>query len=717
MLLAAVGLAAFWPLVAIGGISFATGCLLSRRPLEAFLALALALLATAALLHYQARLPSSELTGVARLNDGGEVELRGLVDEEPERRERTQQVRIEVDAYRGEGGSWVETSGHVLVTARLFPEYDYGDFVELRGELETPARDLDGFDYRDYLARQGIGSVSLFPSLRRTGSGGGNDITRFVNGLRNGLARGIEVSMPEPEASLATGILLGKRSSIPEDVTDDFNRSGISHLIAISGFNVLLVAGFSTSLLWPLIGRRGALLISMGVIVLYAVLVGGSPSVLRATLMGLVVLGAELSGRPGRSLSALVLTVAALTIVSPRLLDDVSFQLSVVATAGIVIGARPLAEAMGRVGGGLLQGGAGGFLTEQLSVTLAASVAVLPIMAMTFGRVSLVALPANLLAGPAFLVVILASLASALAGAFDAGFGRLVGEATYLPVTYLVLIARFAAGVPAASISLGGAVSFIVTAALAALGYVMVRRSEPAVEPESRLRVGRVVATAGVLSVLALVLWLDALTPDDDRLQVTVLDVGQGDAILIETPDGRVILVDGGPSGSWLLNQLGAALPADRRRIDLVVLTHPQDDHVGGLVALLDRYDIGQVLAGAQEGTIPAYRAWHEGLLEDGVPLLLAEAGQFAVLGEGIVLEVLGPPARGVDNGDELNENSVVLRLVYGEVSFLLTGDVAAAGEQALLASGAELRSTVLKVAHHGSDGSSTPAFLAAVQP
>jgi competence protein ComEC len=217
-----------------------------------------------------------------------------------------------------------------------------------------------------------------------------------------------------------------------------------------------------------------------------------------------------------------------------------------------------------------------------------------------------------------------------------------------------------------------------------------------------------------LLAIATLLLWAGALLDNgSSRLVVSVLDVGQGDAILIETPAGHRILVDGGPSGARLSQVLGRA-----RRFDLVVLTHGQDDHVTGLVSLFDRYEVGAVLKSPLAGNSGAYNAWVDATALSSIPVHEAVAGEYVDLGDGIRLEVLGPPPGLLhDTEDDLNNNSVVLRLVYGDVSFLLTGDIEADAEATLLQQGGALRSTVLKVAHHGSDGSSTPAFLAAVKP
>jgi competence protein ComEC len=224
---------------------------------------------------------------------------------------------------------------------------------------------------------------------------------------------------------------------------------------------------------------------------------------------------------------------------------------------------------------------------------------------------------------------------------------------------------------------------------------------------------------AGILALTATLVWLNAISGrSDGRLRMTVLDVGQGDAILVETPGGARMLIDGGPSGSLLLQALANELPPSARRLDLVVLTHAQDDHVTGLVSLFERYEVEQALMGPIAGETAAFREWRERIDEYGVTVHEAMAGEWAELGRGARLEVLGPLPGGVrGSSDRLNDNSVVLRLVVGDVSFLLTGDITAAAEGQILSAGGDIHSTVLKVAHHGSDGSSTEPFIEAVSP
>jgi competence protein ComEC len=223
---------------------------------------------------------------------------------------------------------------------------------------------------------------------------------------------------------------------------------------------------------------------------------------------------------------------------------------------------------------------------------------------------------------------------------------------------------------------------------------------------------------ASVLAVaLGVVLLWGLATRESGSLVVTFLDVGQGDAILIESPAGQRILVDGGPSAPVLSQALSRAGAFASSRIDLVVLTHAQDDHVTGLIAAIERFEIGAVLVPPLEGQTATNAAFRALVEKRAIPVLHAHAGSVIDLGRGAAIEVLWPAEEPLlGTADDLNNNSIVLRLVYGSVSVLLTGDIAGPAEEALGRAG-ELRATLLKVPHHGSDSSSTPAFLNAVAP
>jgi competence protein ComEC len=254
--------------------------------------------------------------------------------------------------------------------------------------------------------------------------------------------------------------------------------------------------------------------------------------------------------------------------------------------------------------------------------------------------------------------------------------------------------------------------------ALLVLAKVLAQETKDVISPASLPRLGPVPAFALASMLAAGFVWWGALQPSADHLRVSVLDVGQGDAILIEAPSGARVLVDGGPSGALITQALGEVMSPGERRIDLMVLTHAQDDHVTGLIEVMERYDVRGVLWNGQAGETAAFRALSEAMTGQALPVAIAQAGQVVELGDGAYIEVLHPqPALLVGTEDDLNNNAVVLRLVYGEVSFLLTGDIEVDGEKAILDAGHDVSATVLKVAHHGSDGATTQPFLDATAP
>jgi competence protein ComEC len=717
--LGAAGYGHWWPVFGLGGGGVALGLVTAGVRARALLLAAAVLAALASVARYEASLPPADPGGVAAYNDTGEpLRLAGTVGTEPEQRGEAQ--RFVVDVTSIEDGGWQPSNGRVLVTVPLYPQFAYGDLVELWGEVEAPPV-LDTFEYRDYLARRGIVSLSHYPEVVVHAYDGGNALKRALYDARTPLSESLEHSLPEPEGALARGILLGQRASIPEDVNDAFNAAGISHLIAISGYNVMLVAGAVIGAVTPAAGRRRATLVAMGVVVAYAAFVGGEPSVLRATLMALVMLGATLAGRPGSGLTAVALAGAALVAWRPLIIQDISFQLSFAATLGLVTLATPVREWLLEVLDARLSNAMASAIADNVSLTFAASLAVTPIIAANFGRLSLISLPANLLATLMFPFALLGAFVTALAGVVDASLGRATGEIAYLPLHYLVVLADLASRVPLASVAVSGfgwVEAAMLYIALLALAAALAQATKDVVAPGSLPRVGAVPAFAFATVLVAGYVWWGALQPPDDNLRLTVLDVGQGEAILIEAPSGTRVLVDGGPSGAAVMNALGDVLSPSERRIDLMVLTHGQDDHVTGLVEVLERYEVGAVLWNGLPGETGGFQAWMAAVSLRRLPVSVAVSGQTIDLGDGVYMDVLHPqPVYLRDTQDDQNNNAVVLRLVYGDVSFLLTGDIEAEAEEAILHAGHDVTATVLKVAHHGSDGATTRPFLEAASP
>ncbi len=660
--------------------------------------------------------------GIARYNDAAPVKLRAVVDDEPEARSSSRLYRLEVrEAMRA--GEWRPQTGGVLMRAPLFPRYEYGDLLEISGKLETPPV-LPDFDYRDHLLRQGITSIVNYPQAHLLKHDEGSPFRSALIDARSSLSGALSDVLPEPEASLAGGILFGARAAIPRDLRDDMNATGTSHLVAVSGQNVTMVAGLLIALLAWLVGRRPAAWLALAGVLGYAVLVGAQPSVVRAAVMGSIYVMSIAVGRQHTAWVALLIAAAGMTALDPATARDVSFQLSFAATLGLMTLAPLLRERMERAIGVFPLSRP---IAEMLSVTAAAIAFTLPITAVNFGRISLVAPLANLLAVPAFVAVAVTAAVAAAADLLLPSLSGLLAWLAWPPAAYMVAAVRWCASLPFAAVEVDGigtGHAIVYYGLLLYATWLLWRRplapplpAARAASPEPR-RLAPALGLAVLLALASAFVWLAFTAPASGRLTVTFLDVGQGDAILIEAPQGQRILVDGGPSGEAITAALSRNLPFFDRRIDLVVLTHPQADHLGGLPAVLENYDVRAVLADPVPDDSAVYDIWAASLRGAGLAATPAERGQTIDLHDGAQLAVLSPAADvTAADADSPNDTSVVLRLTMGEISFLLTGDISERAESAIIRAGNDVQADVLKVAHHGSLTSTSPLFLRRVRP
>lgn len=616
-------------------------------------------------------------------------------------------------------------TGLVLVRAPRYPVHAYGERLAVTGELETPPV-FESFDYRDYLARQGVYAMIRRPRVELLEAGQGSPFWAALYAFKARAAETIAQILPEPYAGLLTGILLGVETGIPRALYERFNATGTSHIIVISGFNIAIVAGLLMLVGTRLFGKRRAAWVAIVGIVLYTLLVGADAAVVRAALMGGLFVLALYLGRQTEVRTSLILAALVMTAINPYALWDVGFQLSFAATAGLIWLTPPLERVAERcvralVGGQHVRGGLR-LLSEALLVTLAAQIATGPLIVYHFERFSLISLLTNLLILPVQPLVMTAGGLATLAGMLWLPLGKVIGWLAWLPLAWTVWVVDWTAAIPFASLTLGRFSPWLLAAMYAGLAALTwwANRRPPSEETESyqpgsaRLSLPTRLLFAGGLLTVALV-WLAVASLPDARLHVTFLDVGQGDAIFITTPGGHQMLIDGGPSATVTLWQMGRHMPFWDRSLDVVVNTHPEADHLTGLPEVLRRYRVGQVILPDVDNNTSLYAAWQTALAGEGATLIPAQAGTRLSLGDGVWAEVLHPG--GVPTGGRLNDHSVVLRVGLGQISFLLPGDIEAEVERRLAAEGVSLGATVLKAPHHGSDTSSCEPFLAAVDP
>ncbi|MDQ7030905.1 MAG: DNA internalization-related competence protein ComEC/Rec2 [Ardenticatenia bacterium] len=656
-------------------------------------------------------------------NDLGEpVTVEGVVVNDPEARAGRQRLQVMADRLVRPDGEEAPVRGTLITQVPLYPALQYGDRVRLTGLLETPPT-FDTFDYRTYLARRGIFSQMRRARVEYLSGGHGFPLYRALYALRRRAARTNALLLPEPHAALLNGILLGIEGGIPDEVMERFNTTGTTHILVISGFNISILAGLFLALGRRMLGRRGAATFALVAVFLYTLLVGADAAVTRAAIMGGLYVFARQWGLASLALNSLGAAAVGITLLRPATLYDMGFQLSALATLALILfvpGMTAWVEARFPLQG-TIRRRALDLVNEALVVTLAAQLLTTPLIVYAFGRLSIVALLTNALILPVQAWVMLGGGLATLAGLVWLPLGRLVAWVPWAGLTWTLMGVEWTARLPYAQVrvpspGLGGLLVFY-----AAVGGVwwLARHPEHRAGLRAWARSGRrrlqVVGWA-VAIVAAVIPWALVAYRPDGRLHLVLLDVGQGDAILLRTPDGKQVVVDGGPDPQVLLTRLGRHLPPWDRTLDLVVLTHPDADHLGGLPELLDRYQVGVILDPTLPPTTALGQAWERVRNGEGARLVRATQGQVFDLGHGVRLEVLWPPAGGEDDSEE-NNNSVVLRVRYGRFCALLTGDIEAEVEHQLVAEGRVAPCAVLKVAHHGSATSTTSAFVRALRP
>ena len=611
-------------------------------------------------------------------------------------------VRVDLDVTRVDGQSapgarW----GGLRVSLRgAHRTVSEGDRVELTARLDAlPAARAP--DYAAYLASRNIDATAAYPARFEVHGNALPGWRNALHALRRRAVTNIERVLPEPEAALAAGILIGKQGALPARTAEALRLTGTTHLIVVSGQNVAMLLGVAIALLTLVMSRRHAALATLALLVPYVALVGAEPPVVRAAVMAVGIALASVTGRRTPGWVYLVQAVAIMLALDPLLARDVAFQLSATATAGVMVVAPALRDgAIAR-----LPRAAEGWaaaLIEATATAAGAALAVLPVQVAAFGRPAPWSIVANVLVAPVYEATFVVSAIAAVVGAFR--FGASVGVVLNLVPSLFLGIVDVIWRLPGADVTLHAPLAAGVTfyAALGGAVWWLQRRDEaerPALDPGG---VSGLALTVG-LAAVAGGLWIAALTPTPALASVTVLDVGQGLAVLVRD-GGHSVLVDAGPPDGAALRALAAEGLHDT--LDLVIVSHRDSDHSGGLPELRRRLVVRDVRA--SRSTLQAIRA-------EGQEI---DIGDRVRLSERTSVEVLGPPVETHDATlSSINDNGIVVLVRVGDVRVLLPADIEAPAESWLVGSGEDLRADALVVPHHGSSTSSTRPFLDAVQP
>jgi competence protein ComEC len=615
-----------------------------------------------------------------------------------------------------------------------------GDRLRFLCKLRPPHgfHNPGGFSYERHLSFEKIyttGFLSEETSWVKIGAGFENPALLQIETWRDRIRDFLEREIAPPSSAILQALVLGEQGNIPEKVKEDFIATGIAHLLAISGDHLGIVALLSFSLLLWIMKRSEFLLLSISVkkwaagltipfILLYMFIAGAGISVIRATIMVIIFFFSILFSRERNLLHTLVLAAFLILIASPPSLFDVSFQLSFLAVLSILyLVPRLLPELKGE--GISLPSKTSWkqkiwqYLKISLLVTTVATLGTAPFVALHFNRISPIGLLTNLFIIPwvGFLIVPLSLVASLLSFFFYPSATLLIHVDNFLTVILLKVVALFAS-LPFASLFISTPTTFeMILFYLLLFTLVHLRK----VKLARYLFLGLCIALVLDLSLLN----LKGLF--QKNLTITFIDVGHGDSILIEFPKGKKMLIDGGGlhEGRFDIgkNVIAPFLWQKRiHEIDYLVLTHPDPDHLKGLNFIASQFSIGQFWDNGLRGESESYSQLEKTLSGRKVKRFSLNEKIPPQVINGVQISILNPPVRTASYREKrnplfLNNQSLVMKIWFKDVSLLLTGDIAGEAEYRMMRKGIPLKADILKIPHHGSASSSSPAFIERVKP
>lgn len=717
----AVPAALIAPLVAV---TFLTIFLKQRFPF--FLALALLLFAWGNLSLKPYILPDLPENHVARLLSDDQTVVEGVVYSRPEATERGSRLYIRAEQlFRDKRRAAV--SGRLLVYIGVGrTRFLTGDRVRFSSRIQRPRNyGLPGeFDYERYLAYRNVYATAFVKGagdLILIREGVDCRVQRLVDSLAARIGTFIDSSAPPAEGGILRALLIGDMGYVSRATRDAYSRTGVNHILSISGFHVGVIALLmfqilmwaarrSEFLLIHLNLRRFILCLTLPLLTFYLFLSGAAPATTRSVIMIAFFILALVLEREVDPINSLMLAAAFILALSPPALFDISFQLSFLALWGIVV-LTPLFMAPFRQ----VKEGIPRKLLLFFMASAAATAATAFPVAYYFHRVSATGLISN------FFIVPLMGYGAVVLG-FSAipliGVAPLIARLLIFAAAFLVKISNsiimMLAKIPLLPVFNPSRLDLLLFYLfLSALTFVGSGR-------------GRL-ACCGILAILCC--GSLAMPPEEvgGKLVITMFSIGQGESTLITFPDGKRMLVDGGGSAREGGADVGRRLLAPAlwrlgvRKIDWMVLTHPHPDHMQGLKYVAANFEVGEFWEGVRETGSKDYDELRRILSERGIPVRMIDASSPAVALGGIRIEPLSPPvgagSAAQHEDSDLNDESLVFRLVYGEFSMLFTGDIGVATEEQLALRPERLKCTVLKVPHHGSRYSSSASFLDAAAP
>ena len=598
-----------------------------------------------------------------------------------------------------------------------------GSNIQIEGYLKLPGslRNPGAFDYQQYSFNRNIAAtmscqttqLQIIPTKEDLLTQIANGWRSYCSLIRYHLAQTNKQLLRPPYDALANGICLGIQSEIPPDIQDIFYQGGIYHLLVVSGGNIMLVAALGFIILKMLrFKRRYAALINIPLVLAYSMIVGMNPPVFRAMVMSLLFLGGRTLPRDTDGLHTLVLSGYILLFLNPLSLWDSSFQLSFMAVFGL-LALSPLLKPL------MKRHAPPNYFKDTIITCFAVMITTFPLLACYFNYLSLVSLISNIIAAPMVYFSLPLTLFSGLFVNIIPSLANWLAAANQLSLMILTYSVGLLTKLPYASVMVPSIPGWMIMGYYGLLLFFL-EAFDPLVDfPDYRKRKYWLYLTL-TFCIIVLIYW--EYPGSSNTLTVTFLDVGEGDSMVLQFPNHKTVLVDGG-KGAPFDKGKSVILPflkqAGIRKLDMVIATHPDDDHYGGILSVIQQIPAGELLLTTDTTHLPqAYQSLINYAVASHIPINYVHTGQSFSGFEPCQFYILNPPLSSEDNNlKSSNDHSVVTYIAYQEISFLLTGDLSEKGEMELIHQYPGIHTTVLKAGHHGAYTSTSQSFLDTITP
>lgn len=666
-------------------------------------------------------------------NIQGEIEGIGTIVSNPIEKEYQTSYTIKVKRLNGTSAC---QNTKILLKVKKdnnTKEYSYGNEIAFKGEWKEPsrARNEGGFDYKQYLKTKKIyGMVETQSSaitIRKENAI--NGILKLANVVQHKIKNKANELLEEEQASVLVALLIGNKEGLEEEVQEAFRMSNLSHMLAVSGAHVSYVMlGIGFIIANSKISKKVGKIITIVLLVFFLLITGQTPSVTRACIMSIYFIIASLCHKRVSVLSSISISFLTILLLNPYAIWDVGLQLSYGGTIGIIALYKIFCKQWENEKNGKIKNK----IVEMLFLTLSANLILIPVIAYHYHTLSLTFPISNLLASPIMGILVIAGFITIFFSFFCNPIANLLAYPLSILLQIFLQIANMTSKLPFSQINV--AVPNILCILLYYLILCLFLYYQKEKHKENKTRVEKkvleqiqkiTIKKIVVILVVAMILvFLYQNIPKS--CQFHFIDVGQGDSMLVTTPTGKTMLIDGGGQRDTKSFDVGKntllpyLLKKRITKIDFVLISHFDSDHVNGLLTIMKEIKVKCVIIGKQFESCDNYEAFIKIVKDKKIKVHVVEAGQRIKIEKNLYFDILWPSSEEVISENSINNNSLVCKLSYQKFSILFTGDIEQIAEKAILEKykGTNvLQSTILKVAHHGSKSSSTEEFLKAIKP